>query len=635
MDIFRKQQILAYAKKYQQLSNNEHRHKNIVDIVKNIIEYFPFSYFSILRSKKFQSLWNEIVVYTHFLDRIYSKNDITRVFYYINDIASLIKCSTCQKDYTHKIIPTVDPHTKFHCNTICAQNDLEIQLKIKNTKIQNKTTTRDLLHQTKQKNREKYGVDWYIQTDDFKQKQKSAYICNGYKHPMQSRHIKKQMAERYIAKHGVDMPFKNPEIQAQIKKKYKYNGINFDSAVEIAYYIWLTDNRIEFQYKPKIAFYYECNDKQHFYMPDFKVQDQYVEIKGNQFFDKNGDMQNPYDHSQDELYRAKQKCMELNNVKILKFDEYKKYLKYVQDRYGKKYLHNFKKSLQLQSSKKDELNNSIIQSKKSLDISFNKQIIDNEFELHRKMCSYDLPNECLAKRWYNNNIVKYFQQDVFYAKEKSLWLNPEIKQKLIENRQKYLNKTINDLSELDILDGFKRSGIWYGYSHFNPQIFSWFIKKFDAKICYDPCGGWGHRLLGAFNLKKYIYNDLSISTKNNVDKIIKYFGITNTETHNNDARLFMPEDDFDVMFTCPPYFNIEHYQCGDFKNIQDFNDFIDKLFEVFYNKKSCKVFGIVIREDLLKLNNYTQKYLVSKTSTKYISGMSNKQFEYLYIFDKN
>ena len=97
----------------------------------------------------------------------------------------------------------------------------------------------------------------------------------------------------------------------------------------------------------------------------------------------------------------------------------------------------------------------------------------------------------------------------------------------------------------------------------------------------------------------------------------------------------MPEDDFDVMFTCPPYFNIEHYQCGDFKNIQDFNDFINKLFEVFYNKKSCKVFGIVIREDLLKLNNYTQKYLVSKTSTKYISGISNKQFEYLYIFDKN
>ena len=110
------------------------------------------------------------------------------------------------------------------------------------------------------------------------------------------------------------------------KKKYKYNGINFDSAVEIAYYIWLTDNHIEFQYKPKIVFYYEYNDKQHFYMPDFKVQDQYVEIKGNQFFDKNGDMQNPYDHSQDELYRAKQKCMELNNVKILKFDEYKKYL---------------------------------------------------------------------------------------------------------------------------------------------------------------------------------------------------------------------------------------------------------------------------------------------------------------------
>lgn len=829
MDKNRKQQILDYLKKYQQLSN-EHREQNIT-LIKSIIVDFPFSYFSILRSRKFQNLWNEIVLCTSFLDEVYSKNDITRVFYYINNIDNAIRCHTCNNIYDHKIIPTIDPHTLFHCSNTCAQNDSEIQERIQSTKVLNKTTTKDLLNRTKQRNKEKYGVDWYVQTDDFKQKQKNTFNCNGYSHPMRSDIIKKQMADRYNAQHGVDSPFKNPAVQAQIKKKYTYNNINFDSAVEIAYYIWLTDNKKEFQYKPDKVFYYECNGKQHFYMPDFKVEDQYIELKGDHFFDINGNMQNPYDHSQDELYRAKQRCMASNNVKILKFDQYKKYLKYVHTKYGKKYLHQFKKTAKAQCQQEmpifdDQLNAeiqdivdknpknycSVIQSKgiknkdldrtylleyinkctpllqdsfytlktkiywvlnkltdfpvcmskqngihkmekvnvkklkdgypkfcsskcqhqakeyyqlikdslkqkygvinpgqlehvkelhrvnkdsiakkrdqtlkqhfgedvvgwnlkksietrrakygcvwnidkvkeaklclqktaesnivdkDKIDILLNSDLLDKEFNLHKKLCSMELQDNCLSKRWYSNNIVKYFQQDVFYAKEKQLWKNPETKQKIIENRQYYLRKNANELTSLDILDGFKRSGMWYGYSHFNPQIFSWFIKKYNVKVCYDPCGGWGHRLLGALNIDKYIYNDLSTSTKENVDRMVKYFNISNVETYCKDARDFIPQDDFDSMFTCPPYFNVEHYPCGDFKDVNEFNQFLDKLFKVFYDKSSCKVFGIVIREDLMVLDNYSQKFLVSRVLDKYLSKVSNKQDEYLYVFRKD
>lgn len=63
---------------------------------------------------------------------------------------------------------------------------------------------------------------------------------------------------------------------------------------------------------------YKHDGKEHFYMPDFKVRDELIEIKGDHFFKEDGTMQNPYDHSQDGLYEAKHQCMIKNNVTILK-----------------------------------------------------------------------------------------------------------------------------------------------------------------------------------------------------------------------------------------------------------------------------------------------------------------------------
>ena len=89
------------------------------------------------------------------------------------------------------------------------------------------------------------------------------------------------------------------------------------------------------------------------------------------------------------------------------------------------------------------------------------------------------------------------------------------------------------------------------------------------------------------------------------------------------------------MFTCPPYFNVEHYECGDFESRESFDLFIDKLFEVFYKKQSCKYFGLVIREDLLgNHNNYFEKFLLSRQTSKYLTKKQNENNEYLYVFCK-
>jgi hypothetical protein len=235
---------------------------------------------------------------------------------------------------------------------------------------------------------------------------------------------------------------------------------------------------------------------------------------------------------------------------------------------------------------------------------------------------------------------KYDPQDYDLALinlfQKELWNDNDIKVKLIYNRTTYLHKSINELTVEDILSGFKISGIYYGYSSFNPLWFKKFIEDNNIKICYDPCGGWGHRLLGSQLLEKYIYNDLSIDTYNNVNKIIQDLNIQNAVTYNNDATTFIPIENYDAIFTCPPYYNIEEYSCGKFNSIDDYNKLIDNIFNCFYNKESCKILGIVIREDLLpnKFSNYTNKICLSRKSSSHLNKGNKIYKDYLFIYNK-
>lgn len=144
-----------------------------------------------------------------------------------------------------------------------------------------------------------------------------------------------------------------------------------------------------------------------------------------------------------------------------------------------------------------------------------------------------------------------------------LFKNPEIKEKLIENRVKYLFKPEEDINEKELLRGFKISGIHSGFSHFSPSWIKAFIEEFDIKSIYDPCGGWGHRYLGSTSIR-YIYNDIDPRSVSGVKKIRKLFNsYCNKKSralfYNEDAEFFTPKEKYDAVFTCPPYYNKEVY----------------------------------------------------------------------------
>lgn len=106
---------------------------------------------------------------------------------------------------------------------------------------------------------------------------------------------------------------------------YFYDNKYFDSSWEVAYYFYLKENNVDFIYHPteyRIP-YTDMFGKQHTYEPDFLVNGGLIEIKGPQFFDKNGNYINPYNQEYNYLIEEKFNVIKNNNIKILQKEELK------------------------------------------------------------------------------------------------------------------------------------------------------------------------------------------------------------------------------------------------------------------------------------------------------------------------
>lgn len=242
---------------------------------------------------------------------------------------------------------------------------------------------------------------------------------------------------------------------------------------------------------------------------------------------------------------------------------------------------------------------------------------------------------------YQHLIIKQFQCTEFFKNEMEIFATqPNTRRKLIQNRCKYLNKKEWELTPNDILTGFKKSGIWYGYSHFNPLWTNWFVHKYNIRTVYDPCGGWGHHMLGMLSCEKIIYNDINSNVCGNIQEIKEFFKIDNLEIHNNDASVYIPET-VDAFFMCPPYFNIEKYSSDSvFETKNDYRKFIQSIVNI-WKESSAKIFGIIIREDLYSeyIKSLLRDMLIETKQIKMPDTHFNKKHkkkynEYFYIFRK-
>ena len=137
---------------------------------------------------------------------------------------------------------------------------------------------------------EKYGVknNFLVKDNNGIEKRINTSLEKyGVKYPMQNENIQEKTKNTNIKKYGCENPMQNYSIFKNTMKKYKYNNITFDSSWEIAYYIWLTDHNIKFEYQPKfIEYFWSGDNKLHKYYPDFKINNEYIENKRPDLFNK-------------------------------------------------------------------------------------------------------------------------------------------------------------------------------------------------------------------------------------------------------------------------------------------------------------------------------------------------------------
>ena len=144
-----------------------------------------------------------------------------------------------------------------------------------------------------------------------------------------SEHVKEKIKNYFIKKYNVENPSQVIEIRKkQIKKFFAPNGKYYDSSWEYLFEQYLIENNIQYTYQSKTTFkWIDIDGKEHKYIPDFSIliddKEEFIEIKGDHFFDENGNYINPYDKSEKGYANAKLKweCMMKASVKIYKLKD--------------------------------------------------------------------------------------------------------------------------------------------------------------------------------------------------------------------------------------------------------------------------------------------------------------------------
>lgn len=146
----------------------------------------------------------------------------------------------------------------------------------------------EVKEKTKQTNLIKYGVESVFASEEIKNKIKQT--CNekyGVDIITQSAQFKEKTKQTTLEKYGVEYYAQSLYFHKQAKKQYQYNNEHFDSFPELCIYIYSIKNNLSISRTP-IQLYYTYREKEHTYIPDFKINDTLYEIKGNHFLKEDG-----------------------------------------------------------------------------------------------------------------------------------------------------------------------------------------------------------------------------------------------------------------------------------------------------------------------------------------------------------
>lgn len=249
-----------------------------------------------------------------------------------------------------------------------------------------------------------------------------------------------------------------------------------------------------------------------------------------------------------------------------------------------------------------------------------------------------------------SRIAKRNQLHVFYKEEIGMWRENRLRDGiplqiwLYYNRYKYVDKAPNDLSDLEVLRGFKISGLHMGHSVFDTSLMRQAVEKYNIKSIYDPCAGWGERMLfcRAHNIK-YLGVDINQELSSGYESMTRDYNITEQEVIFDDSATVCLSERYDCVFTCPPYGNQEIYSELGAENLS-YCDFLAWWGRVVENSLNVNPRYFMFQSNqkwLGELSSVVESHgfkLVDKFDAQVRASHMNrgtkKEFESLVVFEK-
>jgi len=218
--------------------------------------------------------------------------------------------------------------------------------------------------------------------------------------------------------------------------------------------------------------------------------------------------------------------------------------------------------------------------------------------------------------------------------------------------EKFLNTLFIYLDKFKLLNNslfsiFKLFSLgFYGYSvatdfpsYIARDIYLKYCQK-DFKV-FDPCAGWGGRLIGACSTLYNLYyecceiNNLTCKGLNNISDFLnegnKKFNI---KINNMKIEDYNNKNYFDFAFTSPPYFDTEIYDCNDVNQACNLYKNYTQFENIFLYKLVLNTMNALKENSIFLLNIGCQKYDMLG-SIKKICEKLNYKYKQVNSFIKN
>lgn len=208
-----------------------------------------------------------------------------------------------------------------------------------------------------------------------------------------------------------------------------------------------------------------------------------------------------------------------------------------------------------------------------------------------------------------NNVVNYFQFDEKYKNEIE-WFNGSNANKLLiyANRYKHheRHKRLHELSDLEIVSGIGSVAHFTShYTGFNTKDLASYAKENGIKSVFDPFAGFGHRMLAcARNGIDYEGCEINPATFDGLCRLADWLkrdgGVkTRIILCQTDGTTYVPELDYDLAYTCPPYYGREIYSEYGLENLG--KPEFDIKFRELLDSLSGKNVRMVVSKNMLHL----------------------------------